>query len=218
MAYENLFYNQYAKNIYSQNGEDGIIKEILARLKINDGWVCEFGAIDGMYLSNTFALVERGFSAVFIEADRKEYTKLLDTALKYPKITPIQAHVDHNNTQNSLDNILKKTDIPKDFEVLSIDIDSFDYDVWKSLKNYKPKIVIIEINSTVDTDNALHIHTPNICQGTGFRPMHNLGTEKGYTFVLHTGNMIFVRSDLFNKLEIKYENEIENFRTIWGGK
>tara|TARA_R110000824_G_C15038968_1_gene660195 strand:+ start:218 stop:874 length:657 start_codon:yes stop_codon:yes gene_type:complete len=218
MAYENLFYNQYAKNIYSQNGEDGIIKEILARLKINDGWVCEFGAIDGMYLSNTFALVERGFSAVFIEADRKEYTKLLDTALKYPKITPIQAHVDHNNTQNSLDNILKKTDIPKDFEVLSIDIDSFDYDVWKSLKNYKPKIVIIEINSTVDTDNALHIHTPNICQGTGFRPMYNLGTEKGYTFVLHTGNMIFVRSDLFNKLEIKYENEIENFRTIWGGK
>ena len=58
----------------------------------------------------------------------------------------------------------------------------------------------------------------NICQGTGFRPMYNLGTEKGYTFVLHTGNMIFVRSDLFNKLEIKYENEIENFRTIWGGK
>lgn len=39
---------------------------------------------------------------------------------------------------------LKQTDIPNDFELLSIDIDSYDYQVWKSLKVYKPKIVIIE--------------------------------------------------------------------------
>ena len=42
--YTNVFYNTYAKNIYSQNGEDGIISELLKRLEINNGWVCEFGA------------------------------------------------------------------------------------------------------------------------------------------------------------------------------
>jgi hypothetical protein len=36
--------------------------------------------------------------------------------------------------------------------------------------------------------------------------------------VLHTGNMIFVRNDLFPKLNIKYISELENFRTNWGGR
>ena len=33
----------FAKNIYSQNGEDGIIEELLKRLNIQKGWACEFG-------------------------------------------------------------------------------------------------------------------------------------------------------------------------------
>ena len=103
-----------------------------------------------------------------------------------------------------------------DFDVLSIDIDSTDYQIWKSLKIYTPKIVIIEINSSVNTDNREHIHTKNIYQGTGFKPTFDLGLEKGYTFILHTGNMIFIRNDLFNKLNINYNNPLENFRTTWG--
>ena len=67
--YTNRFYAQYAKDIHSQNGEDGIIEELLKRLEIKDGWVCEFGAWDGVYLSNTFALVEKGFKGVYIEGD-----------------------------------------------------------------------------------------------------------------------------------------------------
>ena len=42
--YKNVFYNTYKKNVYSQNGEDGIIEEILKRFNITSGWVCEFGA------------------------------------------------------------------------------------------------------------------------------------------------------------------------------
>jgi hypothetical protein len=39
--YSNYFYKTYAKNIYSQNGEDEIIEELLKRLNINNGWVCD---------------------------------------------------------------------------------------------------------------------------------------------------------------------------------
>lgn len=45
--------------------------------------------------------------------------------------------------------------------------------------------------------------------------MLNLGIDKGYKFLLHTGNMFFVRDDLFKKLNIDYKNELENFTTEW---
>ena len=215
--YKNLFYNQYNKNIHSQNGEDGIIEELLKRLNINNGWVCEFGAWDGIYLSNTFNLVKKKFNAVFIEGDKDKYKDLLKTVETYPNIIPVNAFIEHNNTENSLDNILKTTTIPIDFDILSIDIDSYDYQVWKSLEIYKPKIVIIEINSSVKVNNEIHIHTPDKYQGTGFKPTYNLGIEKGYTFILHTGNMFFIRNDLFDKLDIKYNDPLENFRSHWGG-
>ena len=216
--YTNVFYERYAKNIYSQNGEDGIIEELLKRLEISNGWVCEFGAWDGINLSNTFNLVEKGFNAVFIEGDSDKYKDLLNTVEKHKNIIPLNAFVDHNYTENSLDNLLKQTNIPIDFDVLSIDIDSYDYQVWKSLQIYKPKIVIIEINSSVNTNNGVHIHDSKNYQGTGFKPMFNLGIQKGYAFLLHTGNMFFIRRDLLNKLNIHYNNPIENFRTLWGGK
>ena len=138
--YTNLFYNKYNKNIHSQNGEDGIIEELLKRLEINTGWVCEFGAWDGIYLSNTFNLVQKQFNAVFIEGDNTKIIDLLNTQKEYNNILAINKYVEHDVTSNnSLDNILKTTQTPYDFDILSINIDSFDYQVWDSLTNYKPK-------------------------------------------------------------------------------
>ena len=48
-------FNKFKKNIYSQNGEDGILQELLKKLNLEkNGWCCEFGAWDGIYLCNTY--------------------------------------------------------------------------------------------------------------------------------------------------------------------
>ena len=180
--------------------------------------MCEFGAWDGIHLSNTFNLVEKGFNAVFIEGDVNKYNDLLNTVKKYKNIIPLNAFVDYNDSENSLDNLLSKTNIPIDFDILSIDIDSYDYQVWKSLKKYNPKIVIIEINSSIHTDDNLYINDSSKYNGTGFKPTFDLGIEKGYTFILHTGNMFFIKNDLFDKLNIHYDSPLENFNTHWGGR
>jgi hypothetical protein len=221
--YSNSFYRQYAHNVFSQNGEDGVISEIFRRLGIKneEAWACEFGAWDGVYLSNTFNLVVNGVKAVYIEGDPIKFKDLLETASRIRNIIPVNAMVGFEGSSSeskTLDTILAKTPIPNDFDILSIDIDSFDYQVWRDFKNYKPKVVVVEINSAVDTDNMNYIHGVRTCQGTGFGPMLALGQEKGYKFVLHTGNMIFVREDLYPKLNLTYQDARENFVTRWGAK
>ena len=52
--------NEYGKKIYSQFGEDGIINEILNRIKSEnlDKYCVEFGARDGVSDSNTYNLIK----------------------------------------------------------------------------------------------------------------------------------------------------------------
>jgi hypothetical protein len=199
-----LPFNRYQSNVHSQNGEDGVIAEIHKRLNVSadaDNWCVEFGAWDGIHLSNTFHLVERGWNAVYIEGDNKRYGDLLNTARRYPKITPVNAFVARfAGDELSLDSILGKTAIPAEFALLSIDIDSYDCDVWESLKNYTPKVVIIEINSSVPP-GIVWRHSEKT-KGNTFSATCNVAKKKGYTLVCHTGNLIFVRDDLVGELNI----------------
>lgn len=190
----------YRANINSQNGEDGILAEILMRLNIGTGWFCEFGAWDGIHLSNRFALACQGWRGVYIEGDEAKYQDLLQTCAKFPPdaLYPISAFVHESEEGRTLDALLSTTPIPAEFEVLSIDIDSSDYHIWKSLLSYRPKIVIVEVNSTIPTP-VVAIHGEGV-SGSSFQAMANLAREKGYTPVCHTGNLIAVRDDLVEPL------------------
>jgi hypothetical protein len=213
--------NRYSRNIYSQNGEDGIIQEILHRLQIAGGWVVEFGAWDGITYSNTFRLIQSNgnhFRAVYIEGDRYRFTELQRTAETKAKgrIIPICAFIQQSGS-DCLDTILSHTPVPIDFELLSIDVDGMDYYIWESFKQYYPKIVVIEINSSFPSDiEYLHGHGEK--PGSSFLSMLKLAQKKGYTLVCHTGNMIFVRNDLVPKvlLQSEYLHHPENlFVTNW---
>lgn len=203
--YDLLPFNNYGSNVYSQNGEDGIISEILNQLNIKGNgnfWCVEFGAWDGIHLSNTFKLVENdNWNAVYIEGDENRFNDLLKTASKHKKIIPVHAYVSrYGNDSYSLDNLLAKTSIPEDFDILSIDIDTYDCDIWESLVKYSAKIVIIEINSSIPP-GIIWRHgkkTP----GNTFTATLNVGISKGYTLICHTGNLIFVKNELIPRIKI----------------
>jgi hypothetical protein len=199
----NTPFNKFSRNVYSQNGEDGIISEILDRLNLKNTdelWCVEFGAWDGQKNSNTFALVEKGCNAVYIEPEFSRFQDLLNTVNSYPRIIPIQAFIARDSLDvDSLDNILAGTKIPRNFDLLSIDIDSYDLDVWESLINYDPKIVVIEINSYVPP--GVYWRHGERTPGNTFSSTVKVGNAKGYTLVCHTGNLIFLRKELINLLE-----------------
>ena len=186
----------FRKNIYSQNGEDGVLEEILLRLNITKGWFCEFGAWDGVHFSNTFLLAEsRDWSGVYIEGDDNKFKDLKKTCARFPsgRLTAVHAIVQDAPPGYTLDSLLIASGIPEDFHLLSIDIDSIDYLIWKSLSHYRPIVVVIEVDNTIAPPEVV------ICNKdrnfSSLSAMINLANKKGYSLVCHTGNAIFVRND-----------------------
>lgn len=195
-------YLKYRKNYFSQNGEDGIIEKLIEQLNLGQSlFVCEFGAWDGIYLSNTFNLViKHNATALMIEGDDEKYKELLKTSKKNTNIIPINKHVMQSG-DNSLDNILEENDFPIDFDLLSIDIDSNDLEVWENLTKYKPKIVIIEINSHL-TPDVIQIHNAQLgLQGNSFKSTLDVSKKKGYTPIIHIGNLILLKNELLEKIK-----------------
>jgi len=172
-----------------------------------------------VYLSNTFALVEKGWNAVYMESDPAKFRDLLQTSRNRPRIIAMNDFVSEDeNDSNCLDRLLAQTRIPKDFELLSIDIDSYDLDVWESLHNYSPKIVVIEINSSVPP-GIVWRHSAKTPENT-FSATQNVAVQKSYTLVCHTGNCIYVRNDLVGRIEldpryIQYPELLFRFDSPW---
>src|SRR4030042_1425967 len=136
----------YARNTYSQRGEDGIIARILDLIGPIPKWCAEFGAWDGIHLSNTHALMEQGWSGVFIEGSPERFKELKKTYSGNPKAYPICAFVGFQPLTD-LDSLLATTPIPKDFGILSIDIDGNDYHVWEASCLYRSSLVGVSDNS-----------------------------------------------------------------------
>lgn len=188
----------------SQGGEDGIIEEICRRIEVERGWFVEFGAWDGVRYSNTFALVQRGWHGVYIEGDKEKAEELTRNMIEYPKVISLCRYVAAER-EDRLDTILAETPVPRDFDVLSIDVDGNDYWIWKSVIDYRPKIVVIEYNpnfgphesKTIPYDPG-HRWDGTMFYGASAAALNKLAGDKGYTLVAHTRklNLFFVRRDL----------------------
>lgn len=94
----------HQRNVYSQTGEDRVVEKILETLPQTDKWCVEFGAWDGLYLSNTRNLIEtKGYSAVLIEADKNKFR---DLQHNYSQRSDVITIPDHGMTYKYTDNDL----------------------------------------------------------------------------------------------------------------
>ncbi|MFZ5376171.1 MAG: hypothetical protein ACOZAN_00680 [Patescibacteria group bacterium] len=213
LAYEN--YLQSAKvqqqkrvlkngySVFSQSDEDGILSEIFRRIGIKHSTAVEFGLGDGLE-SNTLLLAMNGWKCWWFESQSTLVKKLKQrfSRKNLPLLTITQAHISSNN----INKIFQKQKIPKEIDLLSIDIDSCDYWVWKGLSSVSPRVVVIEYNAEWGPDvawtipnNTRHNWIGDSNYGASLKALEFLANSKGYSLVgcSYSGvNAFFVRNDL----------------------
>lgn len=191
---------QYRKTITSQYGEDGVIERIFEIISAENRWCVEFGA--GSDNNNTWTLVNnKGWFGVLIEAHPVYYKELVRKYVGNSHVICLDDFV-HWKDENTLDAILAKTPVPRDFDFLVIDIDGHDYQVWDAVREYRPRVVMVEYNGNIPLDVSF-IQPPDsrtIRTGSSLRALTELAKRKGYELIYaHIANAIFVREELFPK-------------------
>lgn len=131
--------------IYPPAHSSDFINHLLSDLDITRGHFVDIGAFDGISHSNTFPLIQQGWSGLSFEADRHRFVKMADLY----RLLPVDIAATFVTPANVV-NLLKGFNTPQSFDFLSIDIDSFDYYVLEALLSaFRPTVIVAEVNEVI---------------------------------------------------------------------
>jgi len=148
-----------------------LIKEILPE-NHDSIWCVELGAWDGREYSHLYEVSQSfvNMQCVMIEGDPKKFIKLQQNHSCSKYFKTLEGYVGWE-AHNHLDNFLKSTKIPHNFDFMIIDIDGNDYHIVESLNNYLPSAFMIEFNPSIP-NNVVYIQNQSLWLGgddiTGF--------------------------------------------------
>lgn len=187
---------------YSLDGEAGVLAHILSRLPDTNKWVVEFGACDGLQFSNSAHLIaDQGYAAVLIEPDETQYSMLVENMRPYSRVYCLKEFVGTEGNR-SLDSILQRTPAPQNPDLMIIDVDNNDYHIFKAIEEYLPKVLMIEINSTLlpDSEKVADYDAPFVFgqHGSSILSMTRLAEEKGFRLICNVScNAIYVQDKYY---------------------
>lgn len=142
-------------SVFSQNGEDGVIGELLARVKSPTRYFLEIGASDGLENNSAYLAYVKKYNGVMVEGDRfssrnaQKFLQPLNIGVRY-----ISQFVEPNNVGQIVDRC--ETVNP---DLLSLDIDGIDLHITEALfeAGVRPAVVCVEYNSAFGPKAAVTI-------------------------------------------------------------
>lgn len=172
-------------SVFSQNGEDGVLAEILARLSPGSRSFVEIGA--SVNESNCMFLADAlGWTGSFIDASAEEHGALTRKYGASDRIKVVREFV----TASDIDHQLEAAGAPPDLDILSIDVDGNDYWLWEGLRRFRPRVVIVELNAGLPWARRLvQRNEPDRPwdgskdYGSSIAALRHLASSKGYRLV-----------------------------------
>lgn len=195
----NRITTQHEKQIYSQNGEDGIIEHIFNHITPANKKFVEIGVSAGSVdqaQTNTMNLANKGWSGYWFDC------------VDMPHVAPNCTFVKKTLTADNVAETFKFLQIPHDIDIISIDIDSNDYYILQALCDYRPILYILEYNGCFDgstehimprNDDYTWAGQSDRNYGTSLKSITKYANNLGYDLVYCESmgiNAFFIRKDV----------------------
>jgi len=173
---------------HSQHNEDFIINKIFDTIGFTNKFFVDIGGKDGCEISNVYNLRMNGWKGLCCDADT------------VPKVVDGTTIIRQFILPENLESTLKKYDVPNIFDFLSIDIDGDDYYIWQSFKNYKPRVICIELDgSSYKKDYVAPYGTSRGRSSCSIIKMTKSCKEMGYKLIYNNGgNGFYVMEEYFH--------------------
>lgn len=193
--------------VFSQAGEDGIIRHLVRTVRPARRVFVEFGVENYRQANTRFLALNDGWSGLVMDSDERNVQQIRNDPIYWRcNIQAVHALV----TRENINDLLTAHGVTGDIGLLSIDIDGNDYWVWEAVDVVQPAIVVIEYNFRFGPEPSVTIpydpafdrrlaHPSRIYFGASLRALAGLGERKGYAFVgcnRFGVNAFFVRGDL----------------------
>lgn len=195
---------RYELRVHSQTGEDGIIAEIFRRIGTRTRTFVEIGIESGVE-TNTTLLLRQGWRGFWVECDPSN-AALARTHFAEHVATGHLTIIESKVTGENVARVLRDAGVPSELDLLSIDIDRNTWHVWRSLREFRARVAVVEYNASFGPfadwviDDAPELswnRTVNF--GASLAACERLGREIGMTLVASTlngMNAFFVGSDV----------------------
>lgn len=204
-AIKNIFCigNTHEKKVFSQNGEDGIIEWIFDTIGTTNKFYVEFGVENGTECNTKYLREKKGWTGLMMDGGNENKQINLQREFIYA---------------DNICQLFAKYNVPREFDLLSTDIDYNDfYVLYEIMKGgYRPRAICSEYNAFLGaTDDKIVIYDPNMMWdrtqyfGASISAFAKLLDKFEYTIVAGTSigvNIFFVRNDVLKNCVSQFKD------------
>jgi hypothetical protein len=183
---------------YSIN--EPIIQYIFNTLNIKQGFFLEFGAWDGINLSNARLLFEKNWNGMFIEGDKKKFEDLRDN---YSNTNILVENIYLDDQHNNINKVLENNKI-QHIDFCSIDVDGLDLRLFKTFDDVLPTVVCIEgaqvLHPLFEGIISFQIERDNVTQS--LYKYNQTFTKMGYRLLFAYQDCFFIKEEYFHLFNV----------------
>ncbi|KAF4038084.1 hypothetical protein GN244_ATG09859 [Phytophthora infestans] len=193
--------------IYSQNGEDGIIRKIFRHIGTTSKSYVEFGTENGDECNTRLLRQLHGWKGLLMDSRHEDES--------------IELHREFITRDNFMFLLAEKYQslVPQELDLLSIDVDFNDFWLLKAvdLTRVSPRVILVEVNSHIPPNEARTVQYDDSEDGSGswdgfssyfggsVAAFYRWGALNGYSLVYcesHGVNCFFVRNDALGGVNV----------------